>query len=134
MAKAADLKNLDVDELLSLRAEVASALAEKARELERQIALLNGSGGGKKRGRLAGNGGVSRVSAMRGMSVPPKYRGPDGDTWAGRGATPRWLKALIAEGHSVEEYAIGGAGGETAAAAVKTPKKRGRKPGGKKGK
>ncbi len=44
---------------------------------------------------------------MKGVKVPPKYRGPGGETWAGRGATPRWLAALIKEGHSIEEFLIG---------------------------
>ena len=116
---AADLKRMDVDALLSLRAAVEAALNERARDLERQIALLNGSGaGGKKRGRPAG-AGAGWTSAMKGVKVPPKYQGPGGETWAGRGATPLWLKALVKEGHSVEEFAIAGKGGKRAAAAAK---------------
>ncbi|MGA7452298.1 MAG: H-NS family nucleoid-associated regulatory protein [Rhodoplanes sp.] len=118
MAKAA-LKNLDVDALLELRAGVDKAFRERGRDLERQLALLEK--GAPKRGRPAGKPG--RVSAMRGKSVPPKYRGPGGETWAGRGATPRWLTALLKEGHSIEEFAIA-KGGKRAAAAAKTVKKR----------
>lgn len=40
--------------------------------------------------------------------VAPKYRGPGGETWSGRGLTPRWLSALIAQGKSKEEFAITG--------------------------
>jgi DNA-binding protein H-NS len=128
---AADLKNMDVDALLALRADVESLLAERARDLQRQIALLGGSGrvaGGKRRGRPPG--GAGRASAMRGVKVPPKYRGPDGETWAGRGATPRWLSALLKEGHLIEEFAIAQKGGKAAAAAGKKviAKKKGRKP------
>ena len=115
---AANLKNMDVDALLALRAEVEGALNERARDLERQIALLNESGGGGKRGRPAG-GGAGRASLLKGVKVPPKYQGPGGETWAGRGATPLWLKALVKEGHSVEEFAIAGKGGKRAAAAAK---------------
>ena len=39
MAKAA-LKNLDVDALLELRADVDKAFRERGRDLERQLALL----------------------------------------------------------------------------------------------
>ncbi len=105
---AVSLKNMDVDALLALRAEVERALIEQARDLQRQIALLGGNeraSTGKKRGRPPGTGG--RVSVMRGKTVPPKYRGPGGETWAGRGATPRWLTALVKEGHSIEEVLIG---------------------------
>ena len=43
---------------------------------------------------------------MKGMKVAPKYRDSSGNTWAGRGATPRWLKAAIKEGKNLEDYAI----------------------------
>jgi hypothetical protein len=41
-------------------------------------------------------GGVG--SALKGRKVPPKYRSPSGETWAGRGARPRWLVAAIKGG------------------------------------
>jgi DNA-binding protein H-NS len=66
---------------------------------------------------------------MRGKTVPPKYRGPDGETWAGRGATPRWLTALLKEGHSIDEFLIGAGRKKRSAAAKKpAPKKKGAKP------
>jgi DNA-binding protein H-NS len=46
------------------------------------------------------------VSKMKGRKVSPKYRGPSGETWAGRGATPRWLKAAIKEGKKVGDFLI----------------------------
>ena len=49
---------------------------------------------------------------MKGIKIAPKYRGPGGETWAGRGATPRWLTALVKEGHSIEEFLIGRKGGK----------------------
>jgi DNA-binding protein H-NS len=66
---------------------------------------------------------------MKGVKVPPKYRGPGGEAWAGRGATPRWLAALIKEGHSIEEFLIGsGRKARSAAAKKAAAKKRGTKP------
>ena len=120
MAKGTDLKNLDVNALLALRADVEKMLVEKSRDLERQLARLGegrGMAGGKRRGRPPGQ--VGRTSAMKGVKIAPKYRGPGGETWAGRGATPRWLAALVKEGHSVEEFLIGKKGGKRAAAAAK---------------
>ena len=76
MAKT-DLKNMDVDGLRKLRVEVERALTERARNLERQIALLGSGGEVKRRGRRRGRGG--HLSSMRGNSVPPKYRGPNGE-------------------------------------------------------
>lgn len=42
---------------------------------------------------------VSRV-------VPAKYYGPNGETWSGRGLTPRWLAVLLAQGQTKEEFTI----------------------------
>ena len=114
-----NLKNMDVNALLELRGEVDRRLTERERDLERQIALL---GEGRKRpGRPAGRTG--RASALRGVKVAPKYRGPSGETWAGRGAMPRWLAALIKEGHSVDEFLIGSGRKAKAAAAKKVEAK-----------
>jgi DNA-binding protein H-NS len=35
-----------------------------------------------------------------------KYRGPGGETWSGRGKQPKWLSALVANGHTAAEYKI----------------------------
>ena len=120
-----NLKNMDVDALLELRGEVDRKLTERARDLQRQLGLL---GEGRRRpGRPALRVGVA--STLRGVKVPPKYRGPGGETWAGRGATPRWLATLLKEGHSVEEFAIARKGPKSAPVAAKkvVAKKKGRR-------
>jgi DNA-binding protein H-NS len=38
--------------------------------------------------------------------VAAKYRGPNGETWSGRGLTPKWLAALVAQGQTKEAFAI----------------------------
>ena len=38
--------------------------------------------------------------------VAAKFRGPGGETWTGRGLTPKWLTALIEQGRPKEEFAI----------------------------
>ena len=38
--------------------------------------------------------------------APAKYRGPNGETWSGRGLMPRWLSALVATGQAKESFAI----------------------------
>lgn len=38
--------------------------------------------------------------------VAAKFRGPNGETWSGRGLTPRWLASLVAQGQSKESFAI----------------------------
>jgi DNA-binding protein H-NS len=39
-------------------------------------------------------------------SAAAKFKGPNGETWSGRGLTPRWLSALVAQGRTKEEFAI----------------------------
>ena len=95
-----NLRGMGVDALLSLRAEIDKKLGEKRSELEQQLSRLGvESDGGQGRGR-------GRRSAMKGRKVAPKFRGPGGETWAGRGARPRWLTALIKEGRKIDEFAI----------------------------
>jgi DNA-binding protein H-NS len=41
-------------------------------------------------------------------SVAPKYRGPNGELWTGRGRAPTWLVALEANGRKRDEFLIKG--------------------------
>jgi len=86
------LSRMDIKSLMDLRDQVNQRLGEHRVELQKQlerIALLGGE-------RVARRGGGR--SALKGRKVPPKYRGPSGETWAGRGARPRWLLAAIKGG------------------------------------
>ncbi len=50
-----------------------------------------------------------RETAQKSGSRSPvaiKYRGPNGETWTGRGMTPVWLKALIEEGQAKTSFAV----------------------------
>jgi DNA-binding protein H-NS len=67
----------------------------------------------KTRGRPAGKGKVKAAGTRRAAkkaagtsTVAPKYQGPNGETWTGRGLMPRWMAALVAEGKSKEDFAI----------------------------
>ena len=48
----------------------------------------------------------NQIGPLKGRKVPPKYRSPSGETWAGRGARPRWLVAAIKRGKKVEDFLI----------------------------
>jgi len=41
-----------------------------------------------------------------GQPLVPKFRGPNGETWSGRGIPPRWMSALEAQGRKREEFRI----------------------------
>ena len=40
------------------------------------------------------------------VAVAAKYRGPNGETWSGRGRAPKWLEALEAQGRQRAEFSI----------------------------
>jgi DNA-binding protein H-NS len=62
------------------------------------VADLDGS-----KGRTRKPSGKASQSAN---PAPAKYRGPNGETWSGRGLMPRWLSALVAQGQTKEAFAI----------------------------
>jgi DNA-binding protein H-NS len=98
MAKI-NLARLDVPALLKLRDEIGAVLRQKADELKSQLARLGADGVGKGRS--------GAVSVLKGRRVAAKYRDPaTGDTWAGRGAKPRWLVAKLKEGRKLPEFLI----------------------------
>jgi DNA-binding protein H-NS len=97
-----NLTGLDFEGLMNLRNQVDEALTGYRSTLERQLAEL-GSSVASLGGRVARG---MRGSPMKGTKVAPKYRSPEGETWAGRGAIPRWLKAAIKEGGKLEDFAI----------------------------
>lgn len=55
---------------------------------------------------LAGKSGLKGKSKSAGAMVAAKFRGPNGESWSGRGLMPRWLSALVAQGKTKEEFAI----------------------------
>jgi len=86
---------------MALRKRIDQRLMECRADIEKQLARLDRSIGGETIGLPR-----RRVRSLRGRKVPPKYRGPSGDTWAGRGARPRWLVAAIKEGKKLDEFLI----------------------------
>jgi DNA-binding protein H-NS len=88
-----NLSGLNVEGLMELRKEIDVALEKRRAEIQKQLErmdLLHGETAARRRG-------GRRKSALKGRKVPPKYRGPAGETWAGRGAS----RAGIAPGMTV---------------------------------
>lgn len=84
-----DVSKLTVPEVIALH-----------HELKKYIQDLEGTFGGA----VPKHNG----SSLKGTKVKPKYRGPKGETWAGRGAQPVWLVALLKKGKKLEQYRIKG--------------------------
>jgi DNA-binding protein H-NS len=101
---------MSVEELLKLRDDVGKALSQKAAELEEQLSKLGGEVRVGRRGRR---------SAMKGRKVAVKYRDKEGNTWAGRGAQPVWLREKLKAGAKLEDFAVQ----KTATSRKATPKK-----------
>jgi DNA-binding protein H-NS len=66
-------------------------------ELEKQLAALAGQPKGKA---------LRISSSLKGRKVPPKYRSRSGETWAGRGARPRWLVEALKKGKKMDDFLI----------------------------
>jgi DNA-binding protein H-NS len=89
------LSGMTVEALMDLRERVDEVLLERRAELEKQLERMGRA--------VVGRGGGS---VLKGRKVPPKYRGPSGETWAGRGAKPRWLVAGIKGGKKLDDFLI----------------------------
>jgi DNA-binding protein H-NS len=98
MAKV-NLSGMTVEALMDLRKRVDETLHKRRAELERQLETITGPHAVV---RVVRGGG----SPLRGRKVPAKYRGPSGETWAGRGARPLWLVAAIKGGKKLENFLI----------------------------
>src|SRR6266487_3851527 len=96
MAKR-NLASLSVDALLKLRGDIEKVLSSKANELKDELSRLEGETGYKKKG---------RASSLKGRKVAVKYRDKSGNTWAGRGAHPVWLREKLKAGAKLEDFAL----------------------------
>ena len=97
MAKIS-LSGMTVEALMDLRRRVDEALNERRAEIEKQLKMFAVVGGL----RVVRGGG----SALKGRKVPPRYRGPSGETWAGRGVKPKWMVEALKRGKRVEDFLI----------------------------
>lgn len=55
---------------------------------------------------LSGGGRRAAPAPRSGGKVPPKYRGPSGELWTGRGRKPAWVVAQLGSGRSLAEFEI----------------------------
>ena len=104
MAKS-NLASMTIEALIEMRDDIGKILSAKAGELQRQFAAL-GDGGWVSSGKKAV--GRPNASVLKGKKVAPKYRNPKNrsETWAGRGAMPRWMVAAVKAGKKRESFLI----------------------------
>ena len=61
---------------------------------------------GSLQGRVKPYARAKKATPRTKSVLTPKFTGPNGESWTGRGLTPRWLTALIAQGHKKEDFAV----------------------------
>jgi len=51
---------------------------------------------------------ASKASPRKGGKVAVKYQNPanPANKWTGRGMKPKWLRELVEQGHSLEEFSV----------------------------
>jgi len=106
-------------EISRARAQLERLQAERSKHRVASVAFIRKAmgalgvglgdlGGAPARARPAQRGATKRSRRRDGRSVvKPKYRGPKGELWSGRGRSPRWLAALESGGRKRSEFLIG---------------------------
>jgi DNA-binding protein H-NS len=99
-----------LNELLAQRAALEKQIIDAQRE-ERSAAIAQIKTLMSQHGLSLADLGSTRVPATAkraaGSKVAAKYRdAATGDTWSGRGLQPKWLKAALASGRSLADFAL----------------------------
>jgi DNA-binding protein H-NS len=126
MARPSNLASMSVEALIKMRDDIGKILSNKVGQLQSQLAAL-GHGGWMGNGKKAV--GRPKGSALKGTKVAPKYRNPKNrsETWAGRGAMPRWMAAAVEAGKKKESFLIDKSAAKTAAKTKRAPAVKGKR-------
>jgi len=113
--QADDIKNREFDKTIQEIIARMQAFGISIKDIH--SALARGGKPKSKSGRLSKTPKVPNAAtaakaakaarSTKGAVVAPKYRGPNGETWSGRGLMPRWMTALVAQGREKGDFAIG---------------------------
>ena len=99
MARQSRLATLSINALVKMRDEIGAVLSRRADTLKKELRSIGEDY--KEVGRIAVYG------RRKPRKVAAKYRHPQtGETWAGRGAQPRWLRAEIRRGKKRDDFLI----------------------------
>src|SRR5262249_54600778 len=86
-----NLISMSVDVLLKLRDDIGEILTRRAAQLRDELSKVGATG---------------RRGELKGRKVPIKYRDRTGNTWAGRGAQPVWLREKLKAGAKLQDLLI----------------------------
>jgi DNA-binding protein H-NS len=99
VARQSRLASLSIGTLVKMRDDIGAILRRRADALTKELQSIGEDY--KEVGRIAvyGKRKLGKVAA--------KYRNPKtGETWAGRGAQPRWLTAEVKQGKTRDDFLI----------------------------
>ena len=102
-----ELEDMSLEDLKQLRTDVSKAIENyETRRRQEAYAAVEAKARemGFSLGELAGSPKPGKGKAVN----PPKYRHPENpaQTWTGRGRQPAWIKEALADGKSLDEFAI----------------------------
>lgn len=93
----------DLNTLMAQRDAINAAIVEQRREaaagIRAQMAQLGIT--------IEDLGGVPRSARSTASKRPVKYRDANGNTWTGVGQRPRWVRAALLAGATLEQFAVG---------------------------
>lgn len=105
-----NVEGLSLSDLQELQARVNKAIQAKKDEarnetLQKLKALAVSEGFSLDE--LVGKGpGGRRQRSDKGVKLKPKYLGPNGEIYTGRGPTPKWLRTLERKGEKREKFLV----------------------------
>jgi DNA-binding protein H-NS len=99
----------NLTDLLAQRAALEKRIADAQRE-ERSTAIAKVKAMMTEYGLTLADLGTKGAGAARaagGKKIAAKYRNAaTGETWSGRGLKPNWLKAAMATGRKIDDFAV----------------------------
>ena len=100
--QASEIRSKEFDKTVQEMRATMQAFGITVKDLQ-----ATGKGRGRKKlTNVASNRTPAANKKKTGVAVAAKYRGPNGETWSGRGLSPRWLTALVATGKTKEDFAV----------------------------
>lgn len=100
-----------IQDLLAQRAELDRKISEaqraaKSDAIAKVKALMTENGLSMADLQFKGES-TRRTSSAAGRKVAAKYRNAaTGDTWTGRGLKPKWLQSELAQGKTLQDFAV----------------------------
>jgi DNA-binding protein H-NS len=102
-----NLSLADLNELISRAQKAISAKRDEAKNEFIAKMRADAAAHGLSFDEIMGKGPAGRRKRSdAGIKLKPKYVGPNGEIYTGRGPTPKWLKSLERKGEKREKYLV----------------------------